>query len=229
MSDRRKKTNRVDSSNPKEWKKELPYYLNEGNKYDDYSLKKLRDTQKVISADSRSDRLVIENPNFDSPFDVLSAFLVTGEYPPPEILIVISKIYQSYMDGEGSISLEEAFFGKPKKGVGTYSARRANREKGRASIMYSEFHKRVTEQPDTPQVDLACELKEIAHSALERFGAYLNHGVKPDDPKEKEKLDALEMSYGYHIVGLTIFADITDEDSFIRGYRRWMQRDTMDK
>ena len=62
-----------------------------------------------------------------NPFKKLSNCLEFGMYPPPEVLISISETYERYMARKGEIDLEEAFFGKPKKGRGNFSSR-SNRE-----------------------------------------------------------------------------------------------------
>lgn len=47
------------------------------------------------------------------------------DYPPPELLIAVAELFQEYMNGAGSLTLEEVFFGKPRQAKGTYAAREA--------------------------------------------------------------------------------------------------------
>ncbi|MBM4968968.1 hypothetical protein HYO26_22265 [Vibrio parahaemolyticus] len=58
-----------------------------------------------------------------NPFKKLSYCLEFGMYPPPEVLINIAQTYERYMSRKGEIDLEEAFFGKPQKGKGNFSAK----------------------------------------------------------------------------------------------------------
>lgn len=46
-----------------------------------------------------------------------------GHYPPPEILIALRECWEEYIDGEGLVSLESAFLGRPKQKSGNFSAR----------------------------------------------------------------------------------------------------------
>jgi hypothetical protein len=47
----------------------------------------------------------------DNPLEALDRYiLVHGLYPPPELLLIISKFYGSYRDNPGRNSLEELFF-----------------------------------------------------------------------------------------------------------------------
>ena len=45
-------------------------------------------------------------------------------YPPPELIAVINQMYQTYLNLEGKVSLDEIFFGASKKGIGNYSAQK---------------------------------------------------------------------------------------------------------
>lgn len=47
-----------------------------------------------------------------------------GCYPPPELLIAFEKMFQTYMDAAGNLTLEEVFFGPPKQRLGSYAKRR---------------------------------------------------------------------------------------------------------
>lgn len=59
----------------------------------------------------------------DKPLEGLAVSIMTGYYPSPDLLFLILEKYLTYHGNAGSISLEEVFYGKPKKGVGNYAAR----------------------------------------------------------------------------------------------------------
>lgn len=61
----------------------------------------------------------------ETPLETFMACLLNGYYPPPEILFSIYGCFERYIECGGKISLEEAFFGRKKRGVGNWSARRA--------------------------------------------------------------------------------------------------------
>ena len=69
--------------------------------------------------------------NADNPLTRLGYYLEFDMYPPPEVLLAINKIFQDYLSKKGNIDLEEAFFGKPIKSLGNYSARMAKHEGAR--------------------------------------------------------------------------------------------------
>ncbi len=62
---------------------------------------------------------------FELPFDAFKFYMDAGLYPPPEILWTIAACFDKYMLLGGRTALEDVFFGKPKKGVGNFSARRS--------------------------------------------------------------------------------------------------------
>ena len=70
----------------------------------------------------------------ESPLSEFLYFISVGMYPPPEILLSISKSFELYFQKEGELPLEEAFFKRPKTGVGNFSARKAEQKK------YIVFH-----------------------------------------------------------------------------------------
>lgn len=59
-----------------------------------------------------------------TPLDALSSLLEFGLIPPPEILLTLDEMHRTYKMSFGYISAEEAFFGKPIKGKGSYGLRR---------------------------------------------------------------------------------------------------------
>ena len=59
----------------------------------------------------------------EDPLGQLAYFMEFSIYPPPELLLQITEIYESYIYQKGSKDLEESFYGKPLKGLGNYSGR----------------------------------------------------------------------------------------------------------
>tara|TARA_B100001059_G_scaffold233135_1_gene272543 strand:- start:979 stop:1464 length:486 start_codon:yes stop_codon:yes gene_type:complete len=64
-------------------------------------------------------------PIAEHPLAALAYCLEAGVYPPPSVLIQIAETYKGYIHKQGEISLEDAFFGKPVKGIGNYAAKKA--------------------------------------------------------------------------------------------------------
>ena len=50
---------------------------------------------------------------FNTPIEELQGNVEAGYYPPPEVMIAISRCFKNYLNGRGNISLDEAFFGDP--------------------------------------------------------------------------------------------------------------------
>lgn len=63
----------------------------------------------------------------DTPFATLFYFVEMGFYPPPELLLGLHDTWHRYLEAQGKLSMEEAFFGSPRKGLGNYAARRTSR------------------------------------------------------------------------------------------------------
>jgi len=61
----------------------------------------------------------------DTPLAALFYYVEMGFYPPPELLLALHDAYQVYETSRGHISLEEVFFGPPRRKAGTYANRRA--------------------------------------------------------------------------------------------------------
>ena len=49
-------------------------------------------------------------------------YVESGLYPPPELLLTILDAWRVYREYGGDLTLEEAFFGKPKPKAGNYAA-----------------------------------------------------------------------------------------------------------
>jgi hypothetical protein len=58
------------------------------------------------------------------PLAEFAYFVEMGFYPPPELMLAISDAFQDYRDAEGKLTLEEVYFGKPKRKGGTYARRK---------------------------------------------------------------------------------------------------------
>jgi len=80
-------------------------------------------------------------------------------YPPPEILRAMVEAFDTYFAAKGQLSLEEVFFGKTKKGIGNYAARR-NSEVGGGLYGIFNIYKIMEAKDKT--------LSEAAESYLER-------------------------------------------------------------
>jgi hypothetical protein len=61
-----------------------------------------------------------------TPLEAMGVYAVYGLYPPPELMLAVRNASMSYMDAKGSVTLEESFFGRPKRKAGNYSARSAS-------------------------------------------------------------------------------------------------------
>jgi hypothetical protein len=51
-------------------------------------------------------------------------YIKFGFYPPPEVLVTLMQCFHLYVAAEGSLELEEVFFGSRVPGSGNFSARR---------------------------------------------------------------------------------------------------------
>lgn len=66
-------------------------------------------------------------PTACTPIEALSYLIGMGFYPPPELLLAIADCIDTYMANGGSMTLEEAFFGRPKKSAGNHAKRSESR------------------------------------------------------------------------------------------------------
>ena len=60
-----------------------------------------------------------------------------GFYPPPELLLLLRERFEVYMAAQGKVSLEEAFFGAPRRNAGNYAARSGDSYHGLATAMHN--------------------------------------------------------------------------------------------
>lgn len=172
---------------------------------------KLRDENYIISEmyseqwlNAKYDYLNYEDEhytnNFDSSLEALKASLEDFSYPPPEILLVILDQFNYYLKNKGEITLEEVFFGKP-TGRGMYAARKGKDTES----LYQDFSQwnELLGSPK-PQIDFL-----LTCSKFKTIGGIL---------------DGMEIG-GKEIISNSLYGyfndESKDEDSFLRGYRRW--------
>lgn len=77
----------------------------------------------------------------NNPLSSLCFHVELGFYPPPEILLAICDALSAYKASQGQMSLEEAFFGPPKRKAGNY-ARQFARDIWKLSL-YMEFDRLI--------------------------------------------------------------------------------------
>lgn len=61
-----------------------------------------------------------------SPLDAFLGLIRAGEYPPPELMLLVAEAFEFYFGARGSVSLEHIFFGREVPKAGNESARRKN-------------------------------------------------------------------------------------------------------
>jgi hypothetical protein len=90
---------------------------------------------------------VASNPTYQGvdeshwhPVQEFLQLMEVGVYPPPALLRALARGFSSYLDSGGDLSLEEAFFGKPKRRSGNFAARAAldQRHWGMAAIVIAD-------------------------------------------------------------------------------------------
>lgn len=77
----------------------------------------------------------------ETPLEALFALATFGQYPPPELLILLTYCLDRYFMGGGKVSLEEVFFGKPVSRTGNRASRSALQS--RKWLLEYEFLSRV--------------------------------------------------------------------------------------
>lgn len=63
----------------------------------------------------------------ENPFDAFFFWIDAGFYPPPELLLALQDAFAVYEASRGEISLEETFFGPPKRKAGGFARQKAAR------------------------------------------------------------------------------------------------------
>jgi hypothetical protein len=61
----------------------------------------------------------------DTPLAALFYCIEMGFYPPPELMLALMDAYDVYKASRGDLSLEEVFFGPPRRKAGGYARRKA--------------------------------------------------------------------------------------------------------
>ncbi len=93
------------------------------------------DNEDITSIEERRDPKKIA----PTAVEVFSYYLELGIIPPPEILLTIHSMFSTYFTHRGALSLDDIFFGKPKRGVGNYAAQSAHR-----LGPYAQFHSHMS-------------------------------------------------------------------------------------
>jgi len=71
-------------------------------------------------------RLRSPGPNVGKfPLVALFTYLDRGNAPPLQLLLGLMESFDHYLDAKGTLTLEEAFFGKPRRNAGNFAARSA--------------------------------------------------------------------------------------------------------
>jgi hypothetical protein len=101
------------------------------------SIKSLKDKWESIFERYDIEKQYYNHYRFGNPIDYFVSNIYQGRYPPPEIVTMIAHCFTLYFKAEGKLSLEEVFFGKPKKRAGNYASRKSKHNN------YVEFHFQV--------------------------------------------------------------------------------------
>lgn len=65
----------------------------------------------------------------ETPAEALFFHVEIGMYPPPELLLAVDEAYRVYLEGRGTLTLEECFFGRPPRKGGVLAKRRGTRSR----------------------------------------------------------------------------------------------------
>ena len=87
----------------------------------------------------------------DNPISAFSYYVEMGKYPPPEIMIEIMWGFNTYLESEGNISLDQAFLGS------THSKYKSLSYKQQYALRYAEFE-RFVYKGEFKSLDDAAEL-----------------------------------------------------------------------
>ena len=79
----------------------------------------------------------VEVDSEDHPLRVLFRCITCGRYPPPELLMAMRGAFDEYLEAGGDLTLEEVFFGKPKRRAGNYAKRNAKAERDLRGAMHN--------------------------------------------------------------------------------------------
>jgi hypothetical protein len=102
-----------------------------------------------------------EHFRLNNPLELFLFEMSCGSYPPPEILMMLVKCFNLYFLAEGTLSLEDVFFGKVVKRAGNFSMRKAR------SDNFKEFHYQVIREKQSREYSSKnFNLEEFALSFL---------------------------------------------------------------
>lgn len=128
------------------------------------------------------------------PFWAFMNSMMVGVYPPPEVLMSLAECFNLYINGEGSLDLEDVFFGDLVTGAGNLAKRLAK------GGVYNQFHMDVQYRKLSPKYHglPTTPLTELA-------GIFLQKEFVIKHYKEKNK------------------GQYKDTKDFLRGYRAWLK------
>ena len=116
---------------------------------------------KQLGNDNRDNYPNQRTYRVDSPLEKFLIDISYGSYPEPESLVMLAKCFELYLLADGELTLEEVFFGKPRKGSGNYAKRYTK------ALYFREFHFQVVKEK------VHCQLRNEKFN-LERFAqAYI--------------------------------------------------------
>jgi hypothetical protein len=104
------------------------------------------------------------------PIATLFTLLSCGLYPPPELLAALLQGFHEYLEGEGTVSLEVAFFGKPPKRAGNYARRRKQAERNlKMAVDYGLQRKKPKGERGAPSAAERAAAHQITGHSLTRI------------------------------------------------------------
>lgn len=111
----------------------------------------------------------------ENPVLAFIGMVKSGVYPPPEFLLLLCFVLDTYFEAGGNTDLEVLFFGHRKPRVGNYSARLAAQRKYSRFNDEFEMAKRLAAKHD---------IKISAEDAAEHFLSYSNEEYEDQDQKD---------------------------------------------
>lgn len=159
------------------------------------SYDKLQDHSREIASS-------LPNNVYENAIEMFVYEINRGDFPPPEILIVLAKCFSLYFEAEGALSLEEVFFGSPRKRSGNYAKRRFT---GRLYRLFDDSLRREIEW------EKYSDLKHF--DGLQDFTAKFLFNLGIQEADSDEEIEAVE--YDWDRV-----------ETFLRGYRRWKKNNS---
>jgi hypothetical protein len=62
-----------------------------------------------------------------TPFDDVMFHIEMGFYPPPELMLAVLDSYRTYLQGAGALTMEDCFFGRPRRKAGGHAQQQMTR------------------------------------------------------------------------------------------------------